>query len=129
MPGVVSPHELLQKLQLVQQEQSLASHDLPRLAARFLGPSHGQGAGSVVGPVPNQTTVAQKATQQFQVSTVNSVSCCLWLLYYLCSFKSSGCLICMLHDNSHYHSHVNVSIDNLLSNEVEARVSFFFLLL
>lgn len=67
MPGVVSPHELLQKLQLVQQEQSLASHDLPRLAARFLGPSHGQGAGSVVGPVPNQTTVAQKATQQFQV--------------------------------------------------------------
>uniref|UniRef100_A0A3B4X4R7 5'-(N(7)-methylguanosine 5'-triphospho)-[mRNA] hydrolase n=1 Tax=Seriola lalandi dorsalis TaxID=1841481 RepID=A0A3B4X4R7_SERLL len=31
MPGVVSPHELLQKLQLVQQEQSLASSDPPRL--------------------------------------------------------------------------------------------------
>lgn len=72
MPGVVSPHELLQKLQLVQQEQSLASHDPPRLcpglAPRFLGPTQGQGAGSVVGPVSNQTTTAgQKAALQFQV--------------------------------------------------------------
>ncbi|KAI3366400.1 hypothetical protein L3Q82_000555 [Scortum barcoo] len=69
MPGVVSPHELLQKLQLVQQEQSLASHDPPRLcpglAPRFLGPTQGQGAG----PVPNQTTATagQKAALQFQV--------------------------------------------------------------
>lgn len=79
MPGVVSPHELLQKLQLVQQEQSLASHDPPRLcpglAPRFLGPTQGQGAG----PVPNQTTATagQKAALQFQVSTVNSVSSCV----------------------------------------------------
>ncbi|KAG8005634.1 mRNA-decapping enzyme 1B [Nibea albiflora] len=69
MPGVVSPHELLQKLQLVQQEQSLASHDPPRLcpglAPRFLGPTQGQGAGSA----PNQTatTAGQKAAMQFQV--------------------------------------------------------------
>ncbi|XP_035529305.1 mRNA-decapping enzyme 1B [Morone saxatilis] len=67
MPGVVSPHELLQKLQLVQQEQNLASHDSPRLcpglAPRFLGPT--QGACSV----PNQTTATagQKAALQFQV--------------------------------------------------------------
>ncbi|XP_032360686.1 mRNA-decapping enzyme 1B isoform X2 [Etheostoma spectabile] len=73
MSGVVSPHELLQKLQLVQQEQSLASHDPPRLcpglAPRFLGPTQGQGAGSVVGPVPNQTTgtAGQKAALQFQI--------------------------------------------------------------
>ncbi|KAM6896363.1 mRNA-decapping enzyme 1B [Lycodopsis pacificus] len=70
MSGVVSPHELLQKLQLVQQEQSLASHDPPRLcpglAPRFLGPTQGQGAGSVVGPVSNQTA-GQKAALQFQV--------------------------------------------------------------
>lgn len=80
MPGVVSPHELLQKLQLVQQEQSLASNDPPRLcpglAPRFLGPTQSQSAGSVVGPVPNQTaaTAGQKAALQFQVSTMNSVS-------------------------------------------------------
>ncbi|XP_030295512.1 mRNA-decapping enzyme 1B [Sparus aurata] len=69
MQGVVSPHELLQKLQLVQQEQSLASHDpprlLPTLAPRFLGPTPGQGGGSV----PNATaaTAGQKAALQFQV--------------------------------------------------------------
>ncbi|XP_040885815.1 mRNA-decapping enzyme 1B isoform X2 [Toxotes jaculatrix] len=73
MPGVVSPHELLQKLQLVQQEQSLASSDLPRLcpglAPRFLGPTQSQSTGSVIGPVPNQTaaTAGQKAALQFQV--------------------------------------------------------------
>uniref|UniRef100_UPI0037E70717 mRNA-decapping enzyme 1B isoform X2 n=1 Tax=Semicossyphus pulcher TaxID=241346 RepID=UPI0037E70717 len=70
MPGVVSPHELLQKLQLVQQEQSLASHDPPRLgpglAPRFLGPTQGPGAGA---PVPNQSTITagQKAALQLQV--------------------------------------------------------------
>lgn len=69
MPGVVSPHELLQKLQLVQQEQSLASHDTPRLcpglAPRFLGPTQSE----VTSSVPNQTptTAGQKAALQFQV--------------------------------------------------------------
>lgn len=90
MSGVVSPHELLQKLQLVQQEQSLASHDPPRLcpglAPRFLGPTQGEGAGSVVDPVPNQTTgtAGQKAALQFQVSTMSSVSSCLFDLFTMC---------------------------------------------
>lgn len=69
MPGVVSPHELLQKLQLVQQEQNLASQDPPRLcpglAPRFLGPTQGQGVGSV--PNPTTSTAGQKAALQFQV--------------------------------------------------------------
>ncbi|KAK2858975.1 hypothetical protein Q5P01_003595 [Channa striata] len=73
IPGVMSPHELLQKLQLVQQEQNLASQDpsplCPGLAPRFLGPTQSQGAVSVAGPVPNQTaaTASQKAAMQFQV--------------------------------------------------------------
>lgn len=78
MQGVVSPHELLQKLQLVQQEQILASHDPPRLgpvlAPRFLGPSQNQDAGSILGPVSNQITAGQKAALQFQVSFVYTVS-------------------------------------------------------
>lgn len=73
MPGVVSPEELLQKLQLIQQEQSLASHDPPRLcpglAPRFLGPT--------------QATAGQKAALQFQVSTVMSVSSCLTCLVFV----------------------------------------------
>ncbi|XP_060937225.1 mRNA-decapping enzyme 1B isoform X2 [Limanda limanda] len=69
MSGVVSPHELLHKLQLVQQEQSLTSSDLPRLgpglAPRFLGHSPSQS----VGPAPNQipATSGQNAALQFQV--------------------------------------------------------------
>lgn len=77
MPGVVSPHELLQKLQLVQQEQNLASQDPPRpcpgLAPRFLGPTQSQGAGSILGPASNQITAGQKAALQFQVSIVYTV--------------------------------------------------------
>lgn len=75
MPGVVSPHELLQKLQLVQQEQSLASHNPPRLcpglAPRFLGPTQGQAAGSA--PNLSAVTAGQKAALQFQVSTLLAV--------------------------------------------------------
>uniref|UniRef100_A0AAQ5XDM8 5'-(N(7)-methylguanosine 5'-triphospho)-[mRNA] hydrolase n=1 Tax=Amphiprion ocellaris TaxID=80972 RepID=A0AAQ5XDM8_AMPOC len=73
MPGVVSPHELLQKLQLVQQEQSLASNDPPRpcpsLAPRFLGPTQSEGAGQTLGTIPNttMTTAGQKAALQFQI--------------------------------------------------------------
>ncbi|XP_059181866.1 mRNA-decapping enzyme 1B [Centropristis striata] len=71
MPGVVSPHELLQRLQLVQQEQSLSSHEPPRpspgLAPRFLGPTQAQGAGTVVGPNHTTATAGQKAALQFQV--------------------------------------------------------------
>lgn len=65
MPGVVSPHELLQKLQIVQQQQSLASCDPPHLgpglAPRFMGPSQ-----NVVADT-SPATVAQKAALQFQV--------------------------------------------------------------
>uniref|UniRef100_A0A3P9BKM7 5'-(N(7)-methylguanosine 5'-triphospho)-[mRNA] hydrolase n=1 Tax=Maylandia zebra TaxID=106582 RepID=A0A3P9BKM7_9CICH len=56
---MVSPHELLQKLQLVQQEQSLASSEPPRicpgLAPRFLGPAQNQG---VISPQRIPATVA-----------------------------------------------------------------------
>ncbi|XP_054910842.1 mRNA-decapping enzyme 1B [Poeciliopsis prolifica] len=75
MQGVVSPHELLQKLQLVQQEQSLTSHEHPRLhphpglAPRFLGPGASQSQGSSLGTGPTRTSVApdQKAELQFQI--------------------------------------------------------------
>ncbi|XP_071400071.1 mRNA-decapping enzyme 1B [Centroberyx affinis] len=71
MPGVVSPHELLQKLQLVQQEQSLASHDPPRLcpglAPRFPGAAPTQGPGSAFGPNQSTATTAHNAALQFQV--------------------------------------------------------------
>lgn len=70
MQGVVSPHELLQKLQLVQQEQNLAIHNPPRpnpgLAPRFLGSSQAQAPNSS----PNMstaTTAGHKAALQFQV--------------------------------------------------------------
>uniref|UniRef100_A0A1A7Z395 DCP1 decapping enzyme homolog B n=2 Tax=Iconisemion striatum TaxID=60296 RepID=A0A1A7Z395_9TELE len=69
--GVVSPHELLQKLQLVQQEQNLPSHDLhrpfPALAPHFQGPSQERDAVSSLGPIPPTTTTGQKAALQFQV--------------------------------------------------------------
>ncbi|XP_055081580.1 mRNA-decapping enzyme 1B isoform X3 [Periophthalmus magnuspinnatus] len=71
MAGVVSPHELLQKLQIVQQEQSRASSDPPQpgpaLAPRFMGPSHTDPRDPGLNQVPNQTTAGQKAALQFQV--------------------------------------------------------------
>ncbi|XP_041832977.1 mRNA-decapping enzyme 1B isoform X2 [Melanotaenia boesemani] len=73
MQGVVSPHELLTKLQLVQQEQGMSSHDPPRpypgLAPRFLGSNKNQGASSSLGTLPSPTaaTTGQKAALQFQV--------------------------------------------------------------
>ncbi|KAF7652625.1 hypothetical protein LDENG_00094090 [Lucifuga dentata] len=69
MPGVVSPHELLQKLQLVEQEQNQASQDPPRLAPRFQGAASPQGLSSVFGSVPRQITAAtgQNPALQFQV--------------------------------------------------------------
>ncbi|XP_062338627.1 mRNA-decapping enzyme 1B [Osmerus eperlanus] len=63
---VVSPYELLQRLQLVQQEQSLPPHDPPRhaLAPRFHEPAPGPG------PVPTQPhapSPAQKTSLPLQV--------------------------------------------------------------
>ncbi|KAG7270300.1 hypothetical protein CRUP_030200 [Coryphaenoides rupestris] len=50
----VPPHELLQKLQLVQQEQSQTTHEAPRhgpaLAPRFQGATPTQDPGSALGP-------------------------------------------------------------------------------
>uniref|UniRef100_A0A8C7XVH0 5'-(N(7)-methylguanosine 5'-triphospho)-[mRNA] hydrolase n=1 Tax=Oryzias sinensis TaxID=183150 RepID=A0A8C7XVH0_9TELE len=71
LQGVVSPHELLQKLQLVQQEQSLTSLDLPRphpgLAPRFLGPNQNLSASSPAGPAAASLTASHKAALQCQV--------------------------------------------------------------
>lgn len=73
MPGVVSPHELLQKLQLIQQEQSLSSCDPaqlgPGLAPRFLGPSQSEVSNTSLNQVLDQSsaTAGQKAALQFQV--------------------------------------------------------------
>jgi hypothetical protein len=53
MPGV-APHELLQKLQLVHQEQGQTPHEAPRhgpgFAPRFQGPAPTQDPGSALGP-------------------------------------------------------------------------------
>lgn len=74
MPGVVSPHELLQKLQLIQQEQSLSSCDPaqlgPGLAPRFLGPSQSEVSNTSLNQVLDQSsaTAGQKAALQFQVN-------------------------------------------------------------
>uniref|UniRef100_A0A1A8HVF1 5'-(N(7)-methylguanosine 5'-triphospho)-[mRNA] hydrolase n=1 Tax=Nothobranchius kuhntae TaxID=321403 RepID=A0A1A8HVF1_NOTKU len=70
MQGVVSPHELLQKLQLVQQEQNLPSHDLhrpfPALAPHFQGSSQEREAASL-GQIPPTPSTGQKAALPFQV--------------------------------------------------------------
>lgn len=84
MTGVVSPHELLQKLQLVQQEQSLASNEplrlCPGLAPRFLGPTQGQAAGSTLNM--STATAGQKAVLQFPVSSANSFLFNNFILFY-----------------------------------------------
>ncbi|KAM6895762.1 mRNA-decapping enzyme 1B [Xenentodon cancila] len=71
LQSVVSPHELLQKLRLVQQEQSLTSHDPPRhypgLAPRFLRPTQIESANSSSCTTPATATAGQKAALQFQV--------------------------------------------------------------
>ncbi|XP_056133439.1 mRNA-decapping enzyme 1B [Lampris incognitus] len=73
MTGMVSPHELLQKLQLVQQEQSLASRDAPRLgpglAPRFPETAPTQSPGLTVYPcsVPDSTQSTATTSHKFQV--------------------------------------------------------------
>ncbi|CAF97221.1 unnamed protein product, partial [Tetraodon nigroviridis] len=60
IPSVVSPHELLRKLQLVQNEQRIATNEPPRpcpgLAPRFLGPTQAPAEG----PAPDLSTTAIK---------------------------------------------------------------------
>ncbi|KAK7878684.1 hypothetical protein WMY93_030520 [Mugilogobius chulae] len=73
MPGVVSPHELLQKLQIVQQEQNQASSDPPQsgpvLTPSFMGTSQTDPQDPGLNQLSNQTsaTAGQKAALQFQV--------------------------------------------------------------
>lgn len=72
IPSVVSPHELLRKLQLVQNEQRIATNEPPRpcpgLAPRFLGPTQAPAEG----PAPDlSTTAIKKAAVQIPVSTAN----------------------------------------------------------
>lgn len=74
MPGVVSPHELLQKLQIVQQQQqSLTPSEPPQLgpalAPRFMAPAQSDAGETGRKQVPSQpsVTAGQKAALQFQV--------------------------------------------------------------
>ncbi|XP_047245476.1 mRNA-decapping enzyme 1B isoform X2 [Girardinichthys multiradiatus] len=75
--GVLSHHELLQKLQLVQQEQSLTSHEHPRphphpgLAPRFLGPSQNESPASSLGTVPTQTAVTSDKKDDLQFPIIS----------------------------------------------------------
>lgn len=75
MPGVVSPHELLRKLQLVQQEQRGTTNDPPRacpgLAPRFLDPTQ---ALAECPALDLSATAIKKAAVQIPVSTVNAFS-------------------------------------------------------
>lgn len=76
IPGVLSPHELLRKLQLVQHEQRETSSDPPRpcpgLAPRFLGPT--QALAECPAPDLSTTTAIKKAAMQIPVSTVNTLN-------------------------------------------------------
>ncbi|XP_072311307.1 mRNA-decapping enzyme 1B [Eucyclogobius newberryi] len=73
IPRVVSPHELLQKLQIVQQEQGKSPSDppqtVPALAPRFTSPSQTDARDPGLQQLSSQTsaTVGQKASLQFQV--------------------------------------------------------------
>lgn len=75
MPGVVSPHELLQKLQIVQQQQqqSLTSSDSPQLvpvlAPRSMAPSQSDPGKTDLNQIPNQpsATAGQKTALHCQV--------------------------------------------------------------
>ncbi|CAL1569038.1 unnamed protein product [Knipowitschia caucasica] len=73
MPGVLSPHELLQKLQIVQQEQIQTlpdpPHTAPVPAPRFMGLPQSEAKDPGLSQLSTHTpaTVGQKAALQFQV--------------------------------------------------------------
>lgn len=85
MPGVVSPHELLWKLQLVQHEQRETTNDPPRpcpgLAPRFLGPT--QALAECPAPELSTTPAIKKAAMQIPVSAVNTVNIPFWFFRVL----------------------------------------------
>uniref|UniRef100_A0A7J7Z221 5'-(N(7)-methylguanosine 5'-triphospho)-[mRNA] hydrolase n=1 Tax=Myotis myotis TaxID=51298 RepID=A0A7J7Z221_MYOMY len=65
--GVISPQELLQKLQLVQQEQQLHMSNRPALAAKFPVLTQSSGAGKPWEPWVDKTSSTEKQTPRFQV--------------------------------------------------------------
>lgn len=76
VPGVVSPHELLRKLQLVQHEQRETAEDptrpCPGLAPRFLGPT--QALAECPAPDLSATAAIKRAAMRIPVSTVKTVN-------------------------------------------------------
>ncbi|XP_059539951.1 mRNA-decapping enzyme 1B isoform X3 [Myotis daubentonii] len=64
--GVISPQELLQKLQLVQQEQQLHMSNRPALAAKFPVLTQSSGAGKPWEPWVDKTSGTEKQTPLFQ---------------------------------------------------------------
>ncbi|XP_036158031.1 mRNA-decapping enzyme 1B isoform X3 [Myotis myotis] len=64
--GVISPQELLQKLQLVQQEQQLHMSNRPALAAKFPVLTQSSGAGKPWEPWVDKTSSTEKQTPRFQ---------------------------------------------------------------
>ncbi|XP_011611684.1 mRNA-decapping enzyme 1B isoform X1 [Takifugu rubripes] len=70
IPGVVSPHELLQKLRLVQHEQRESPSDplrpSPGLAPRFAGPTQGLAER----PTPDRSTTAPREKPERQIPMI-----------------------------------------------------------
>ncbi|XP_045444398.1 mRNA-decapping enzyme 1B isoform X5 [Pipistrellus kuhlii] len=64
--GVISPQELLQKLQLVQQEQQLHTSNRPALAAKFPLLTQSSGAGKPWEPWVDKTSSTEKQIPLFQ---------------------------------------------------------------
>ncbi|XP_032246684.1 mRNA-decapping enzyme 1B isoform X2 [Phoca vitulina] len=64
--GVISPQELLRKLQMVQQEQQLHASNRPALAAKFPAVTQSSGTGKVLEPWMHSTAGAEKQTPLFQ---------------------------------------------------------------
>lgn len=76
VPGVVSPHELLRKLQLVQHEQRETAEDparpCPGLAPRFLGPT--QALAECPAPDLSATAAIKKAAMQIPVMSPQTIA-------------------------------------------------------
>ncbi|XP_030893798.1 mRNA-decapping enzyme 1B isoform X3 [Leptonychotes weddellii] len=64
--GVISPQELLRKLQIVQQEQQLHASNRPALAAKFPAVTQSSGTGKVLESWMHSTAGAEKQTPLFQ---------------------------------------------------------------
>ncbi|XP_004406935.1 PREDICTED: mRNA-decapping enzyme 1B [Odobenus rosmarus divergens] len=67
--GVISPQELLRKLQIVQQEQQLHASNRPALAAKFPAVTPSSGTGKALESWMHKTASAEKQTPLFQVTS------------------------------------------------------------